>query len=271
MDQPAETYTHGHHESVVSQHARRTAADAAAFLLPHLRAGMRLLDFGCGPGSITAGLAEAVAPGEVVAIDVVEEVLEQARAHATARSMTNVRFESGSIYKPAYGEGSFDVVYGHQVLQHLSRPVDALRQARWLLRPGGVLGVREADYGAMTWAPADQRLTRFFQVYAEVARRNGGNANAGRELRGWLVEAGFDDVTITTSTWTFADPDATQRWGDSWAQRVTESALAGHAIEYGIATREELQEIAVGWREWARWPTAFFAVVHVEGLGRRRH
>ena len=49
---------------------RRTAARSAAFLLPHLRPGMRLLDFGCGPGSITVGLAGVVAPGEVVGVDI---------------------------------------------------------------------------------------------------------------------------------------------------------------------------------------------------------
>src|SRR5262249_34603750 len=74
-----ETYTHGHAPAVVRQHAQRTAEEAAAFLLPSLRPGMRLLDVGCGPGSITRGLAERVAPGEVIGLDLSKDTLEDAR------------------------------------------------------------------------------------------------------------------------------------------------------------------------------------------------
>ena len=62
-------YTHGHSAAVLSAHSRRGAADSAAYLLAHLRAGMDLLDVGCGPASITADLAERVAPGRVVGLD----------------------------------------------------------------------------------------------------------------------------------------------------------------------------------------------------------
>ena len=168
------TYTHGHHDSVVSQHVRRTAEECAAFLLPRLRPGMRLLDCGCGPGSITLGLARAVAPGEVVAIDVVDDVLERARDLARDTGVTNVKFQTANIYEPPFDDDTFDAVYGHQVLQHLADPVGALRQMRRVLRPGGVVGVRDSDYGAMVFTPTDARLDRFLALYREVARRNGG-------------------------------------------------------------------------------------------------
>lgn len=58
-----ETYTHGHAPATVRQHARRTAEEAAAFLLPGLRSGMRLLDVGRGPGSITRGAPSALLRG----------------------------------------------------------------------------------------------------------------------------------------------------------------------------------------------------------------
>src|SRR5215470_18535769 len=87
-----ETYTHGHAPAVVRQHGKRTAEEAAAFLLPSLRPGMRVLDVGCGPGSITRGLAESVAPGEVLGIDLSRETLEAARAGAAARGLTNLRY-----------------------------------------------------------------------------------------------------------------------------------------------------------------------------------
>ena len=95
-DVPQDRYTHGHHESVVQNHARRRAEVDAWFLLPRLTAGMRLLDAGCGPGTITVGLAKAVVPGEVTGIDLSEEVLEQARDHAASENVNNVTFESAT-------------------------------------------------------------------------------------------------------------------------------------------------------------------------------
>lgn len=265
-----DTYTHGHHESVVSQHRKRTAAEAAAFLLPHLRSGMRLLDVGCGPGSITVGLAEAVAPGDVVAIDLSADVLDEARAHAAEKGLSNVRFEHGDVYRLPWPDGSFDAVYAHQVLQHLERPIDALREMRRVLAKDGVLGVRDSDYGTSTWSPPNERIARWLDVYHAVARANGAEADAGRFLHGWLLGAGFDDVRVSGTTWTFPGYDTVATWAQSWAARTTGSNLAAKAIEHGIASHEELEEIAEGFRAWCRDPAAFFSIGHVEALGRKR-
>src|SRR5262249_59558097 len=100
MGSTLERYTHGHHESVVAQHRKRTAAEAAGFLLPHLRAGMRLLDVGCGPGSITLGLAEAVAPGEVVAGDPSPHLLEGARPLAAGEGGANAPLGARGVRPP---------------------------------------------------------------------------------------------------------------------------------------------------------------------------
>lgn len=263
------TYTHGHQEAVVSQHRKRTAAEAAGFLLPHLRPGMRLLDVGCGPGSITVGLAHAVAPGDVVAIDLSAEVVDGARALAAERGVTNVRFEQGNVLDLPYPDASYDVVYAHQVLQHLSRPVDALRQMKRLLKPGGIVAVRDSDYGTCTWNPPHEALTRWLDVYHAVARANHAEPDAGRFLHGWLHEAGFEDVALSGTTWTFPGYDTTENWGTSWAARTVGSNLATNAVDYGIATREELERIAAGFRSWCREPAAFFSIGHVEALGRR--
>jgi hypothetical protein len=59
---PRATYTHGHHESVLRSHAWRTVENSAAYLVPHLRPGLSLLDVGSGPGTITVDLAERLAP-----------------------------------------------------------------------------------------------------------------------------------------------------------------------------------------------------------------
>lgn len=268
MADPLATYTHGHHESVVSQHRKRTAAEAARFLLPHLRPGMRLLDVGCGPGSISVGLAAAVAPGPVLAIDLGADVVAQAGEHARSVGATNLDVERADVLE-LDRPGRFDVVFAHQVLQHVADPNAVLAAMRRLLAPGGIVAVRDSDYGICTWSPASDALQRWLAIYSAVARRNGGEPDAGRHLFGWVRAAGFGDAQVSGTTWTFPGYDAPRTWAESWAERTLHSNLATKAVEYGIATRDELHSVASGWRAWGQSADAFFSIGHVEVLARR--
>lgn len=263
----ADVYIHGHDASVVAQHQRRTAEEAAAFLLPRIPAGARLLDVGCGPGSITAGLARHTNGGSVLGIDVVGGVLRDARRLLADQDVSNADLGSASVYRLPLVDDAFDVAYAHQVLQHLARPIDALREMRRVVKPGGLVAVRDADYGTMVAWPKDERLDRFQEIYHAVAARNGADADAGRRIPSWLKAAGFEQVEITTSPWTFDNPDAVSNWGNSWAERTLRSNFAVQAIDYGLATLADLEEIAAAWRKWAADPDAFFMFIHVEGIG----
>jgi SAM-dependent methyltransferase len=264
-----ERYTHGHHAAIVASHARRTAENSAGFLLDHLRPGQRLLDVGCGPGSITVDLAERVAPGPVLGIDREPAVLDGARALAAERALANVRFEPADVYALPYPEGSFDVVYAHQLLQHLVDPVAALVEMRRVLAPGGLLAVRDSDYATMIHAPHEPLLDRWLALYHEVARTNRAEADAGRHLKGWVLAAGFTDPTTTASTWWFTDSEGCRAWAELWAVRITEGAFAEQACHAGLSSTEELAQLAAAWRTWAARPDAFFAFLHGEVLARR--
>src|SRR5579863_1623935 len=213
-------YTHGHHESVLRSHTWRTAQNSAGFLLPHLSSGQSLLDVGCGPGTITMDLAEWVAPGKVIGIDRSKEVVERARAAAEARSLSNLSFEVGDVYDLQFEDGSFDVVYAHQVLQHLSDPVRALLGMRRVLHDDGWLAIRDADYGEFTWSPANDELTRWMELYHQITRRNDAEADAGRFLDGWVEAAGFTSRERSKSEWTYESIEEREWWADLWADRV---------------------------------------------------
>ena len=263
-----ETYTHGHHESVLRSHEWRTAENSAGYLLDQLEPGMDLLDVGCGPGTITIDLAGRVAPGKVVGIDRAAEVIAQADALRARNGAENVSFATGDVYALDFDDASFDVVHAHQVLQHLQRPVAALVELRRVLRPAGVLAVRDSDYAAFVWAPDDPLLDRWNALYHELSTHNGAEADAGRYLLGWVQQAGFTDVRATSSTWTFADPERRAWWGSLWADRVEQSAYAEQAIAYGLSDAAELAEIAGAWRRWVEQPDGYFAVLHGEVLAR---
>ncbi len=264
------TYTHGHHESVLRSHRWRTAENSAAYLLPHLAPGQALLDVGCGPGNLTCDLADRVAPGSVIGLDAAADVVVAAEAERASRGTTNVGFEVGDVYGLRFDDARFDVVHAHQVLQHLADPVAALRELARVVRPDGVVAARDSDYATMTWYPADPRLDRWLALYHDVTRRNGGEADAGRFLGAWAREAGFGTVEVSTSTWTFADPDSRAWWGGLWADRVSDpgSALAAQALEHGLSTEAELGDLAEAWRAWSAQEDGYFAVVHAEVLAR---
>jgi ubiquinone/menaquinone biosynthesis C-methylase UbiE len=258
-----ERYTHGHHGSVVASHVRRTAADSAGFILDRLEPSMRLLDIGCGPGSITVDLADRVA--SAVGIDASGEAI--ARANEIAGERADVRFQVASVYELPFPDDSFDVVYAHQVLQHLADPVAALVEARRVVVPGGFVAARDADYGTMVHDPHETRIDRWAALYDAVARRNGGEPNAGRKLGGWFSAAGFETMAVSTSTWTYSTPGTVGPWVDLWVSRLTEARLADLALEYGLADRAELEELADGWRAWGSSPHPFFAFLHGEVIG----
>lgn len=261
---PEGVYTHGHDESVLRSHRWRTAANSAAYLLPHLRPGLRLLDVGCGPGTITADLAEIVSPGRVLAVDASDEVLAVARAEIARRGVANVDFIIGDVHELDLPDDAFDVVHAHQVLQHVADPVQALWEMRRVCKPGGVVAVRDSDYDGFVWAPEVPELREWLALYQRLARANGGEPNAGRFLLAAAHAAGCTDVTASSSTWCFATPEDRAWWGGMWADRVVASAFGRQAIESGEATAEDLDRIAAGWRLWSDDPDGWFSVLHGE-------
>src|SRR5919205_1912196 len=260
-----DTYTHGHADAVLQSHRWRTVENSAAYLAPHLRSGLDVLDVGCGPGTITVDLARRVAPGRVVGLDVCAAPLEEARALADREGVA-VTFGVGDVYALDAPDDSYDVVHAHQVLQHLTDPVAALREMARVCRPGGVVAVRDVDYATFTWFPLDAGLDRWLELYYGVARRNDAEPDAGRRLLSWAHAAGLRDVTATTSSWCYASPAEREWWGNSWAGRATASAFAEQALAYGLATAHELEELADAWRRWRDADDGWLSMTHGELL-----
>jgi SAM-dependent methyltransferase len=258
------TYTHGHHESVLRSHRWRTAENSAAYLLPLLSSGISVLDVGCGPGTITAELAELVAPGRVTALEQTETALDLARAEIARRGLTGVDFVVGDVHALDFPDGTFDVVHAHQVLQHVADPVAALREMRRVTKPGGVVAARDSDYAAFTWFPLVPELDEWLDLYQRVARGNGGEPDAGRRLLAWAREAGFTDVTATASVWCFANEEDREWWGGMWEERVLNSEMAASAKRTGAATETDLRQISAGWRRWADDPDGWLIIPHGE-------
>ncbi|BCW08161.1 class I SAM-dependent methyltransferase [Arthrobacter sp. NtRootA1] len=266
--QPEDVYTHGHHESVVRAHASRTAENSAAFVIPHLTPGTSVLDVGCGPGSITCDFAGLVAPAQVIGLDRSADIVAQATELAKDRGVENVEFRTGNIYDLEFEDESFDLVHAHQVLQHLTDPVAALREMRRVAKPGAIVAVRDADFHGMSWYPEVPELDDWMELYQRIARRNGAEPDAGRRLVSWAQQAGFAQVAPSSSNWLYATAQQRAWQSRVWSERVLHSAFAEQALEYGFANEADLARIAAGWHRWGATEDGYFLIPNGEVIAR---
>jgi SAM-dependent methyltransferase len=232
-------------------HGRRTADRWAGFLLPHLRPDMRLLDLGCGPGSITAGLGQ------------------QAGVAAFGVDLDAVRIESVPVAAAdgaalPFADASFDALFANAVLQHVHDPSAVLREARRVARPGAVIGVGDADWGGALVHPADPAIDRAFEIRERM--RNRGDVRVGRALRDLLAGAGFERAEASVVGHADGTADAAGWYGLSEAGWFAAPAVVAVAGERRIATADEMAACAEAWTRWAGHPGAFAARFWVTAL-----
>lgn len=252
--QPSETYTPGYTENAVQFMAGRTAAEHAAFFLPYLRPGLSLLDCGCGPGVITLGLAEAVAPGLAVGFDLEIGQTEPVQQVGQARGLTNLQFRQGVVYELPFEAASFDRVFAHALLEHLAEPARAIAEMRRVLKPGGLIGLCSPDWGGFIVAPASPEVEAAIAFYQQLQSQNGGDVQAGRKLGSLLAEVGFSQIKLSARYECYTNRD---RIAEYLAQRIERAAGAG----------QEAKQLAQALRAWAGQPFGLFAQSWVSAVG----
>ena len=255
-----DVYSVGYDAAATEFFQRRRAASHAAFFLPYVRPGMTLLDCGCGPGTITLDFAALVAPAEVVGVDIEPGQFQFVQTRAAHREMSNIRFAVSDLYALPFPDRTFDAVFLHGVLEHLQAPVKALKEARRVLKHGGVVGARHADFGGFLLEPATPPLDRFGLLFEQLMIYNGADPLAGRHQLGWLREAGFERPVVSASydCWT-GTPEESQRNACFLSKLVGESAFASQLIEAGIGDSDTLARMSERFMAWGRHPHAFAA------------
>lgn len=262
-------YTFTDEQAQVEYVGGRRAAQWVPFLLPHLRPGMRLLDVGCGVGSITLDLAELVAPGVVVGVDMDEAQLTIAREAAATRGLTNASFTVGSVYELPFANASFDVALAHTLLLHLSDQLRALRELRRVLAPGGLVAVSDDYFGAWAFAPEDSPVRRLMtEIVPRVVAAAGGSPYYSPRLRGLLLEAGFvgaeGHAVATEQYGTLAE---TRRFAAIIARMLQNAELTGFMVAQGLVSAEELPRLREAALAWGERPDAFAAILYCAALG----
>ncbi len=244
----------------------RTASRAAAFLLPHLRPEMRLLDIGCGPGTITLGLAERLTHGQVLGIDVQPAMVERARQLAATRGLTNVRFDVADVYDLPVADGSVDAALAHMVLMHLREPVRALGEVRRALVPGGVVGLRDADLATTVRSPSTPEWEHFLDLRRRAHELQGSDPSAARRHRQYLLSAGFARTEAQATTEGVAGSLAQAGRRASWLKAQL-AGFARTAIAEGWIDQVGVDAIAADIDAWSLRPDGVFFTVVCETLG----
>jgi SAM-dependent methyltransferase len=159
-------------------------------------AGSLVLEAGCGVGAQTVSLARRSPDARFVSVDVSPDSLAEARAKVERLGFTNVVFRQADLYDLPFSPGSFDHVFVCFVLEHLSRPAEALTVLGRLLRPGGTITVVEGDHGSTYFHPDDPAAYEAIDCLVTLQREAGGDGLIGRRLYPLLVDAGFGEVRV---------------------------------------------------------------------------
>ena len=262
-------YTMGFSEEFLESLKRVTAEAEAGFLLRYLRPGLRLLDVGCGLGTISLGLARAVAPGEMHGLDMEASQIDLARAGAQAYRVDNAIFHVGDAIDLPFEDGSFDVVSFQNVLMHIPDTQAALTEAKRVLKSGGIIGCREMIVPSSFTYPEFGVIGKAWDMFEDLLSADDAHPQMGKELKGHLVKAGFANIQVTFSSNVFSTPgdvDFIHGFVQGWflSPEITEAA-----IKYGAATRELCDDIRAAYDRWKADPGALLSVAFGEAVANK--
>ena len=260
------TYTMGYSDDFQQMLARRSVHTHAAHLLPHLQAGQRVLDFGCGPGTISVGLAQVVDPGEVHGIDMEASQIGMATAAAEAGGHANATFHVGDVTDLPFDDDSFDIAHCHAVLMHVPDTQAALAEVKRVLKPGGLIACRESIISSSFLHPGDEDTAEAWETFARLLAGNGGHPEMGLELKANLMTAGFTGIRASGSFDFFGSTEDVAFFHGFINDWFYSPKVTAAIVEFGLASQEKLDFWQVRIDEWRDSPGAVGAIAFGEGI-----
>lgn len=160
-------------------------------------AGSKVLEAGCGVGAQTISLSKNSPDALITSIDISEESVREAEQKIKAAGLKNVQFKQADIFNLPENFGIFDHIFVCFVLEHLSKPIEALQILKKHLKPGGTITTIEGDHGSVMFYPESENAHKAIECQVELQKLAGGNAMIGRELYPLLSKAGYKSVHVS--------------------------------------------------------------------------
>lgn len=229
--------------SVTRLYGERTAQTSCQYLLPYITKTAHILDVGCGPGIITADFAKVASEGHTIGVDNSEGIIKQASTSFSDVPSLDFQVADATNLKD-FADHSFDIVHAHQLLVHIADPVPVLKEFYRVCKPGGIIACRESSPSVVLLLKPDlPGIRAYWDRAMNMMTKMGGQIQAGIDLEKWAREAGFDaDGGRLVAT-------KSPIWNPTHIERVT-GPLAKQTVQYGMATKEEVDSWAEAWREW---------------------
>ncbi len=262
-------YTMGYSEEILKTQLRATVENSAEFLLPYLRPGLRLLDFGCGPGAISVGLAKAVAPGEMHGVDMAEPQIEMARSLAASQSQDNAIFHVGDVTDLKFEDGFFDVAHCRNVLMHVPDTAAVLSEVKRVLKPGGLIACREMICESAFTHPDFGIMRRSWEMFEDLVRADDGHPQMGKEMKGHILEAGFVDIRMNASFSLYSTPEEIASIYRLISQWLLAPEASEAAIKYGASSSKLVKDLKVAYDQWKEHPGALFTFAYGEAIAKK--
>ena len=229
----------------------------ACFVLSLIKKDSRILDCGCGTGSITNDFAALASKGEVVGIDMAESQIKAAREAAQEMSLTNTHYFQQNLFdlhqSPNFKENQFDIVYAHAVLEHLSDPTSAVQQLVRVLKPGGVIALCDAEWPQISYSPFSAAAQEIMNLYQDRIRANGGDPDVTKHFGSLLNRLGFTDVRLSAY--------------QEVHQNVAPLAKAVCEAVIKQSNNEQTKRRCEAFRAWAEKPTSKMVEVWTAAVG----
>lgn len=254
-------YKMGYGKNMMTLLQKRTVQNNAGFLLNHLKPNMNLLDCGCGPGTITVGLAKLLNKGTITGIDIEQSQVEMSRKLAQKEHLENTTFQQANILDLPFARNTFDVVFTHAVLSHLNNHVEIVKKLLHIIKPGGILAAREIDFGVSVFYPQNNLMDEFNQLRIKLKTLSS-DVNVGRKLRSIFFSAGCDNVISSASTET---PDAKSIANHYILE--SDNLLWQEALKDGLVTQTKLNDFKNAWEDFGANRESFVSWTWFEAVG----
>lgn len=253
-------YKIGYKKGIIDILKKRTAKTNAAFLLPHLKPEMKLLDCGCGPGFISADFAKILTKGAVVGIDIEQSQIDLAIKLSKKEHLHNVSFQRVDLLEELPFENNFfDVVFIHAVLSYFKNNVEIIQKLFRIIKPNGIIAVR--DIGGIVVYSDNSLINEHIKKRIELLGRASDLTFSGK-LRKIFLEAGCNKIISSASAETPDIKVAANHYIED-----LDNSMWQQAVRDGLTNKLKIKQYKQAWDSFAKSPESFIAWTWCEAIG----